>query len=118
MLKDDAISALGGVGSAARAIGISKAAVAQWPDTLPLRLADRVIAAMVRQGKPIPPGWLQDTAPPLTAARRAQHVRALNRCVKVLEKLASQHPANRAVYLKHARDLAGKAAQLESGPDI
>lgn len=53
MLKEEAIRRLGGSPSAvARAVGISTAAVSQWPETLPPRIADRVIAALARaEGK-------------------------------------------------------------------
>lgn len=55
MKKTHAIELLGGsVGSAAKSIGINSQAISQWPDTLPPRLADRVIAALAREGKPIP----------------------------------------------------------------
>ena len=55
MKKTQAIELLGGsVGSAAKSIGINSQAISQWPDTLPPRLADRVIAALARDGKPIP----------------------------------------------------------------
>ena len=55
MKKTLAIELLGGsVGSAAKSIGINSQAISQWPDTLPSRLADRVIAALARDGKPIP----------------------------------------------------------------
>ena len=55
MEKTRAIELLGGsVGSAAKSIGINSQAISQWPDTLPPRLADRVIAALAREGKPIP----------------------------------------------------------------
>lgn len=51
MLKTKAIELLGGdVASAARAIGIEYQAVVKWPDVLPPRIADRVIAAVAREG--------------------------------------------------------------------
>ena len=50
MDKSEAIARLGGtVQSAAKAIGISKQAISQWPAVLPPRLADRVHAAMARR---------------------------------------------------------------------
>lgn len=50
MKKDDAIKLLGGtVSEAARAIGIMPQAVSQWPDVLPSRTSDRVIAALARK---------------------------------------------------------------------
>lgn len=50
MDKQTAIELLGGtVSEAARAIGITSAAVSQWPDVLPPRIEDRVIAAIARR---------------------------------------------------------------------
>lgn len=55
MKKQQAIDLLGGsVSSTAQAIGVEYQAVAKWPDVLPRRIEDRVIAALARQGKPIP----------------------------------------------------------------
>jgi len=49
MKKCDAISLLGGtVTDAAKAIGINRQAVTQWPDVLPPRIVDRVLAAVAR----------------------------------------------------------------------
>lgn len=49
MDKQKAIEILGGtVALAAKAIGISSSAVSQWPDVLPSRIEDRVIAAAAR----------------------------------------------------------------------
>lgn len=50
MKKTEAIDKLGGtVADAARACGITPSAVSQWPDELPRRIEDRVIAAIVRR---------------------------------------------------------------------
>ncbi len=50
MGKDQAIQMLGGtIEVAAKAIGISYQAVSKWPDVLPPRIADRVIAAYARK---------------------------------------------------------------------
>jgi hypothetical protein len=55
MRKTEAIELLGGsVTAAARAIGISYQAVAKWPDDLPPRIADRVVAARSRQAEQPP----------------------------------------------------------------
>ena len=51
----------GSYAAAARAIGVSRSTVSQWPNELTPRLQDRVIAAALRAGKRIPPEWL---APP------------------------------------------------------
>lgn len=50
MKKITALQLLGGTElSAARALGCSRQNVNRWPDDLPRRIADRVIAARVRQ---------------------------------------------------------------------
>jgi len=57
MDKDLATKLLGGSPSAAaEAIGITPQAYGQWPETLPRRLEDRVVAALAR--KHLPPGLL------------------------------------------------------------
>lgn len=53
MNKQKAIDLLGGTPAlAAAAIGITPSAVSQWPDDLPPRLADRVLAALARRHLP------------------------------------------------------------------
>lgn len=53
MLKTRAIELLGGsVTAAAKAVGVSPSAVTQWPDVLPDRIADRVLAALARERLP------------------------------------------------------------------
>lgn len=55
MTKAEAIALLGGTAAAAaRAIGISPAAVSLWPDDLPPRISDRVQAALFRQQADLP----------------------------------------------------------------
>lgn len=50
MNKSTAIQLLGGtVVSAAKEVGVSPSAVSQWPDPLPERVADRVLAALARK---------------------------------------------------------------------
>lgn len=63
MRKDKAIELLGGTASAAREIGVSYQAVDKWPEILPARIADRVLAVLAR--KHLPPELMQglDTAP-------------------------------------------------------
>ena len=57
MNKKIAIELLGGtVTSVAAAIGINPSAVSQWPNELPPKIADRVIAACVRHKVKIPKG--------------------------------------------------------------
>ena len=53
MRKHEAIELLGGtVSTAADAIGVSYQAVNQWPDELPSRIEDRVLAALARRHLP------------------------------------------------------------------
>lgn len=58
MKKSDALKLLGGPEglqkTLAEAVGVSESAVSQWPEQLPPRIADRVIAAAARRGIPIP----------------------------------------------------------------
>ena len=55
MQKTLALELLGGsVAKVAEAIGINSQAVSQWPDVLPPRIADRVIAACTRKGIKVP----------------------------------------------------------------
>lgn len=50
MLKSKAIELLGGtIASTAKEIGISYQAVDKWPDVLPARIEDRVLAAVARK---------------------------------------------------------------------
>lgn len=53
MDKSKAIELLGGtVAAAASKVGVSPQAVTAWPDPLPPRIADRVIAAVAREHLP------------------------------------------------------------------
>jgi hypothetical protein len=67
MDKATAIKLLGGtVSSAAAEIGVTPSAIAQWPDDLPGRLSDRVLAALAR--KHLPAELIgADGAPPVPA---------------------------------------------------
>lgn len=57
VLKTKAIELLGGSPrDAAEAVGVSQSAVSQWPDRLPPRISDRVLAALAR--KHLPPGLI------------------------------------------------------------
>ena len=50
MLKTKAIELLGGtVTSAASAVGVTPSAVTQWPEELPPRIEDRVLAVLARK---------------------------------------------------------------------
>lgn len=67
--KSRAIELLGGsIAEAASAIGVTYQAVDKWPDPLPERIGDRVIAALVRQGQTVPREFLRpDLAEQLAA---------------------------------------------------
>lgn len=53
MTKTRAIALLGGtVTEAAGRIGVTVSAVSQWPEDLPARLVDRVLAALAREHLP------------------------------------------------------------------
>lgn len=62
MHKAEAIDLLGGtVAAAAGALGVSYQAVAKWPEHLPERIGDRVIAVWVRRhlADRLPPVFIQ-----------------------------------------------------------
>ncbi|RMD64883.1 hypothetical protein D6833_03735 [Candidatus Parcubacteria bacterium] len=59
MKKIEAIKLFGGVKKLADAIQITHSAVSMWPDELSPTMRDRVIAAALRHGKPIPEHWLK-----------------------------------------------------------
>lgn len=62
MKKSDATRLLGGTSAAAaQAMGITPQAYSQWPDELPPRLQDRVVAAIAR--KLLPGALLGDPLP-------------------------------------------------------
>lgn len=70
MKKARALELLGGsVATAAEAIGISSAAISQWPDELPDRIADRVLAALAR--KHLPPEMIGSEGMPELVAKVA-----------------------------------------------
>jgi len=69
MLKTKAIELLGGaISTAAKEIGISYQAVEKWPDVLPDRIADRVIAAIARKRYAKQLGLTRKDAPAITKA--------------------------------------------------
>jgi DNA-binding transcriptional regulator YdaS (Cro superfamily) len=68
MKKAHALKLLGGsVADAAAAIGVSSSAVSQWPDVLPDRIADRVLAALARKHLPPEVIGTEDSAAPAAA---------------------------------------------------
>lgn len=55
MKKSRALELLGGtVASACKALNITSQAFSQWPEELPARLVDRVIAGLLRTGRKVP----------------------------------------------------------------
>lgn len=74
MNKSEAIELLGGtVTEAAKAIQIKSSAISQWPDVLPPRLQDRVIAACVRSRIAIPPEFMKLTQSRSTSETEVAH---------------------------------------------
>lgn len=61
MKKLDAIALLGGsVTEAAKAIGVTPQAITQWPEELPRRMVDRVIAVVAKKDpKKWPAVWAE-----------------------------------------------------------
>lgn len=51
MRKEDAIEIFGSPVDLAKALGVTRQAIYQWPDKLGMDQADRVIGAAVRLGK-------------------------------------------------------------------
>ena len=63
MQKSKAIELLGGtVAAAAKEIGVSYQAIDKWPETLPARIEDRVLAVLAR--KHLPAGVIGGEAEP------------------------------------------------------
>lgn len=58
MDKSRVLDFFGGRDETAEAIGCTPQAISDWPEELPPRIQDRVIAAAVRQGKKIPADML------------------------------------------------------------
>ena len=54
MKKQEALDLFGGSAALADAIGITQQAIYEWPEVLPPRIADRVIAACVRTNREVP----------------------------------------------------------------
>ena len=53
MTKSEAIKIFGSGAELARALGITRGAVSQWPEDLPQRDSDAVTGAALRLGKPL-----------------------------------------------------------------
>jgi len=63
MKKSDAVKIFGNQSDLAKAIGLSKSAVSQWPDPLRQAHIDRVIGAAVRLGKDLGKIGIQSSSP-------------------------------------------------------
>jgi hypothetical protein len=76
MKKSRALELLGGsVGAAAKSIGrISSAAISQWPEELPPRIEDRVLAALAR--KHLPPEMIGEASAASVDGREVRGARA------------------------------------------
>ncbi|MEG6526274.1 Cro/CI family transcriptional regulator [Bordetella bronchiseptica] len=70
MTKQEAIRAFGSGAALARALGLTRGAISQWPDVLDQRRADTVSGAALRLGKAIPCESSHE-APPRALARHA-----------------------------------------------
>lgn len=54
MTKSEAIAMFGTQADLARAVGVTRSYVSQWPEELRPEIADRVLGAAVRLGKLVP----------------------------------------------------------------
>ena len=54
MTKAQAIGIFGSAAALARAVGVTRSYVSQWPEELEQGIADRVRGAALRLGKPVP----------------------------------------------------------------
>lgn len=57
LTKQQAAALFGDGVGLARALGITKGAISQWPEELDQSKTDRVIGALIRLGKPVPDGF-------------------------------------------------------------
>lgn len=65
MFKDEAIALLGGSAvRAAELMGVTYQAVNKWPDSLPQRIADRVLGVCVRNRINVPTRYFSPKPPP------------------------------------------------------
>jgi len=62
MTKKEAIEIFGSGAALGRALGISRAAVWQWPERLDQKQTDMVVGAAVRLGKSLPAGSVQSAS--------------------------------------------------------
>ncbi|MFP3799462.1 Cro/CI family transcriptional regulator [Paraburkholderia sp. SIMBA_027] len=58
LTKQQATAIFGSGDALARALGVTKSAVSQWPDELDKKRTAMVIGAAVQAGKSVPPGFV------------------------------------------------------------
>ncbi|VVE82892.1 Cro/CI family transcriptional regulator [Pandoraea sputorum] len=58
LTKQQATAIFGSGAALARALGITKGAVSQWPEELDQQRTAAVIGAAVQNGKPVPDGFI------------------------------------------------------------
>ena len=68
LTKQDAVAIFGTQSALAKALGLTKSAISQWPDNLGRLRAAAVIGAAVQAGKPIPTELAQVAPQPKEAA--------------------------------------------------
>ncbi|ATF86903.1 Cro/CI family transcriptional regulator [Burkholderia gladioli] len=68
LTKQQATAIFGSGAALARALGITRGAVSQWPDELDQKYTDMVIGAAVRVGRAVPPGFVASAPEPTTPA--------------------------------------------------
>jgi len=61
LTKQQAVSMFGGGVALARALGLTKGAISQWPEVLDQKRTAMVIGAAVQLGKAVPDGIIQIT---------------------------------------------------------
>lgn len=68
MTKKEAMEVFGSGAALGRALGISRAAIWQWPDQLDQKQTDMVVGAAIRLGKQLPAGAIPESpASPVAA---------------------------------------------------
>ena len=85
MNKQKAIELLGGsVATTAKAVGISYQAVNKWPDNLPSRIEDRVVAALTRMQDVMKPRLNAVVVGSVRTQRRSKDSRTDDRRAKAI----------------------------------
>ncbi|KVU10683.1 hypothetical protein WK62_05310 [Burkholderia ubonensis] len=66
LTKHQAVAIFGTAKALAEALGLTKGAISQWPDSLDTQRTAAVIGAAVQRGKPIPDGFVPPSTEPAT----------------------------------------------------